>query len=213
LPEYWYYSKQGHDGYSDCAEHMIRDSPAWKLRFDHHYLSGDYTTEAETVDFLHAYDIALTRLWSRLAYTTRVNQTAARFGAIGALVAGLAVAAGAFGAHALRDMIPADRIEIFETAARYQMYHGLALFAVAWLIDRRPGGVGTFAGVAFVAGVAVFSGSLYALALSGVRILGAITPIGGIFFLAGWAALVVAFLAPRRQPAPRPIAREPVTTE
>jgi len=114
------------------------------------------------------------------------------FFALGALFAGLAVAAGAFGAHGLRGRLDADMLAVFETGARYQMYHGLALLGVAWAVARWPDGWAAAAGWCFVAGVVVFSGSLYALALSGVRALGAITPLGGLAFLAGWAAIIVA---------------------
>jgi uncharacterized membrane protein YgdD (TMEM256/DUF423 family) len=118
---------------------------------------------------------------------------AARFSALGAASAGLAVAAGAFGAHALRARLPADLLAVFETAARYQMYHALALLAVAWLADRRGTTPVKAAGWLFVAGTVIFSGSLYTLALSGVRALGAITPLGGVCFLAGWLCLGLAF--------------------
>ena len=111
------------------------------------------------------------------------------FFALGALIAGLAVAAGAFGAHGLRGRLSPDMLTVFETGARYQMYHALALFAVAWAAARWPGGGTTTAGWLFVAGVVLFSGSLYVLALSGVRWLGAVTPLGGLCFLAGWATL------------------------
>jgi uncharacterized membrane protein YgdD (TMEM256/DUF423 family) len=111
------------------------------------------------------------------------------FFALGALLAGLAVAAGAFGAHGLRDRLAPDMLAVFETAARYQMYHALALLAVAWATTRWPGGSAALAGWLFVAGIVVFSGSLYALSLSGVRWLGAITPFGGLAFLAGWGVL------------------------
>ena len=111
---------------------------------------------------------------------------------VGSVVAGLAVAAGAFGAHGLKERLTPDMLVIFETAARYQMYHGLALLAAAWGAGRWPGGASTAAGWLFLAGVLVFSGSLYALSLSGVRWLGAITPIGGVCFLAGWVALAIA---------------------
>jgi uncharacterized membrane protein YgdD (TMEM256/DUF423 family) len=111
------------------------------------------------------------------------------FFALGALFAGLAVAAGAFGAHGLRGRLDADMLAVFETGARYQMYHGLALLAVAWAVTRWPDGYATAAGWCFVTGIAVFSGSLYALALSGVRVLGAITPLGGVAFLVGWGLL------------------------
>ncbi|HSC58242.1 MAG TPA: DUF423 domain-containing protein [Gemmatimonadales bacterium] len=113
------------------------------------------------------------------------------FAALGALSAGLAVAAGAFGAHALKGHLSAEDLAVFETGARYQMYHALALLAVAWAASRWPGPSVTAAGWLFVAGTILFSGSLYALALSGVRWLGAITPLGGVAFLAGWACLAL----------------------
>jgi uncharacterized membrane protein YgdD (TMEM256/DUF423 family) len=97
----------------------------------------------------------------------------------------LAVSAGAFGAHGLRDRLDARSLEIFETAARYQMYHALGLFAVAWLAANTAGWL-------MLAGIVLFSGSLYALALTGVRAFGAVTPIGGACFLAAWVALAVA---------------------
>src|SRR5690242_9217645 len=106
------------------------------------------------------------------------------FFALGAALAGIAVAAGAFGAHGLRGRLDADMLAVFETAARYQMYHALGLLAVAWATARWPDGGAVLAGWLFVAGVAIFCGSLYALSLSGVRWLGAITPIGGLCFLA-----------------------------
>jgi uncharacterized membrane protein YgdD (TMEM256/DUF423 family) len=108
----------------------------------------------------------------------------------GAASALIAVAAGAFGAHGLTDRIPADRLIVFETAARYQMYHALALMAVAWATTRWPGSLTTNAGWLFVAGTVLFSGSLYVLSLTGIRWLGAVTPLGGVAFLAGWACLV-----------------------
>jgi len=104
----------------------------------------------------------------------------------------LAVAAGAFGAHALRARLPADLLAVFETAARYQMYHALALLAVALVAARAPSSTAAAAGWLFCAGIVLFSGSLYALALTGVRVLGAVTPLGGLCFLAGWAALALA---------------------
>jgi uncharacterized membrane protein YgdD (TMEM256/DUF423 family) len=116
------------------------------------------------------------------------------FIAVGAIAAGLAVAAGAFGAHGLRGRLDAELLAVFETAARYQMYHALALFAVAWAVRRWPESPAALAGWCFVAGIVVFSGSLYALALSGTRWLGAITPLGGLAFLAGWAILAWAAL-------------------
>lgn len=115
---------------------------------------------------------------------------------LGALLAGLAVAAGAFGAHALRARLEPSQLQVFETAARYQMYHGLGLILVGVLSDRRPSRPLTVAAWLFLAGIVLFSGSLYALTLSGVRSLGAVTPLGGVCFLAGWVA-VSAAAAPR----------------
>jgi uncharacterized membrane protein YgdD (TMEM256/DUF423 family) len=111
---------------------------------------------------------------------------------LGAILGGLSVAAGAFGAHALRTQLEPRMLEVFETAARYQMYHALALFAAAWMYQQTQAPAAQVAGWAFVAGILLFSGSLYALAFTGVRGLGAITPIGGAAFILGWAALGVA---------------------
>jgi uncharacterized membrane protein YgdD (TMEM256/DUF423 family) len=107
----------------------------------------------------------------------------------GAVFGFLAVALGAFGAHALRDRVGPEDLEIFETGVRYQMYHALALLGAAWVASRWPGGAVTAAGWLFGIGIVVFSGSLYALVLSGVRWLGAVTPLGGLSLLAGWVAL------------------------
>ncbi len=111
------------------------------------------------------------------------------FALLGCLFGVTAVAAGAFGAHALRDAIPAERLAVFETAARYQMYHALALLFVSIVAGFRPGGAASLAGWFFCSGIVLFSGSLYLLALSGARSWGAVTPVGGVLFLAGWAAL------------------------
>lgn len=113
------------------------------------------------------------------------------FFGVGALSALISVAAGAFGAHALRARLTPDYLAVFETAARYQMYHALALLAVAWAVTRWPGGLAVWSGWLFVAGTVLFSGSLYALALTGIRGLGAITPLGGGAFLAGWICLAL----------------------
>ena len=107
----------------------------------------------------------------------------------GALSAFVGVAAGAFGAHGLKGRLDADMLTIFETGARYQMYHAFALVAAAWAAERWPSTAVTASGWLFVAGTVLFSGSLYALSLSGVRWLGAITPFGGVAFLAGWLCL------------------------
>lgn len=113
------------------------------------------------------------------------------FFGLGSLSGCIAVAAGAFGAHALRARLTPDHLAVFETAARYQMYHALALLAAAWAAARWPGTLSHWAGWSFVVGTLLFSGSLYALALTGVRWLGAITPLGGLAFLTGWACLAL----------------------
>jgi uncharacterized membrane protein YgdD (TMEM256/DUF423 family) len=116
------------------------------------------------------------------------------FVGLGALSGLLAVAAGAFGAHALRERLAPDTLGVFETAARYQMYHALALLAAGWALGRWPGAAALAAGWLFVAGTVVFCGSLYVLTLTGQRWLGAITPLGGLAFIAGWGALAWAAL-------------------
>jgi uncharacterized membrane protein YgdD (TMEM256/DUF423 family) len=116
------------------------------------------------------------------------------FFGLGALSALLAVAAGAFGAHALRNRLVPDTLVVFETSARYHMYHALGLLAAAWAVSRWPGGAATAAGWLFVAGTVVFSGSLYLLSFTGQRWLGAVTPLGGLAFILGWAALAWAAL-------------------
>lgn len=110
---------------------------------------------------------------------------------LGAASAFLSVAAGAFGAHALKARLPAELLIVFETGARYHMYHSLGLIAVGLVAHARPSPLLSAAGWAMVAGIVLFSGSLYALALTGVRALGAITPLGGVGFLAGWLLLAV----------------------
>lgn len=116
------------------------------------------------------------------------------FAFAGSISAFIAVAAGAFGAHALRARLAPDLLAVFETATRYQMYHALALFVVAVAATRLPppGVPVRSAGWLFIAGTLLFSGSLYALALTGMRWLGAVTPLGGLCFLGGWAALAYA---------------------
>lgn len=116
------------------------------------------------------------------------------FAAAGAVSALLAVAAGAFGAHGLRARLTPDLLAVFETAVRYHMYHALALLAVAWAASRWPVASVRAAGWLFIAGTVVFSGSLYLLSLSGQRWLGAITPLGGLLFLAGWLVLAIGVL-------------------
>lgn len=113
---------------------------------------------------------------------------------IASILAGLSVAAGAFASHALREKLTERALQIFETGARYQMYHALALVAVAILLGRSeaPQTLLTVAGSAFMLGIAIFSGSLYGLSLSGIKWLGAITPLGGVAFLIGWGCLAIA---------------------
>lgn len=104
----------------------------------------------------------------------------------------LGVVLGAFGAHALRERLPADLQAVWQTAVQYQFWHALALLGIGLLAPKLGSGWLTGAGVGFALGVLVFSGSLYALALSGVRVLGAITPIGGVLLIGGWVCLLVA---------------------
>ena len=110
---------------------------------------------------------------------------------IGALAGFLGVAFGAFGAHGLRSRLSPDMLAVFETAVRYQMYHALALLLTAALAARSDGWLVSMAGWSFTAGILVFSGSLYVLALTGITMFGAITPIGGLAFLLGWGCLLV----------------------
>ena len=116
------------------------------------------------------------------------------FFAVGGALALVGVAAGAFASHGLESRLSADALATFETGVRYQMYHALALLAVAWAARQWPHELWTASGWLFVAGVALFSGSLYALSLGAPRWLGAITPFGGTAFLAGWGLAVVAAL-------------------
>jgi len=111
------------------------------------------------------------------------------FAAIGAASGFVAVGAGAFGAHALRARLAADLLAVFEVGVRYQMYHALALLAAAWVATRWPGRAAAAAGWLFVAGSVLFCASLYLLAFGAPRWIGAITPLGGAAFLAGWACL------------------------
>lgn len=111
------------------------------------------------------------------------------FFALGAVSGFLAVALGAFAAHGLKSRLTAELLATFETGVRYQMYHALALLAAGWALTRWPGPVTAASGWLFVAGTLLFSGSLYALSLTGEKWLGAVTPVGGLAFLAGWLCL------------------------
>lgn len=111
------------------------------------------------------------------------------FVGLGAVFGLVGVAMGAFGAHALRATLSPDDLATFETGVRYQMYHALALLAAAWVQSRWPGTGVVAAGWLFTGGIVVFSGSLYVLVLTGQRWLGAVTPVGGVAFLTGWAFL------------------------
>jgi uncharacterized membrane protein YgdD (TMEM256/DUF423 family) len=115
------------------------------------------------------------------------------FFTIAAIFGGLSVAAGAFGAHALGEKVSERMLEIFDPGARYQLYHALALLLVAILISRveTPPTTLFISGWLFIIGVTIFSGSLYVLSLTGIKSLGAITPLGGLSLMAGWAALAV----------------------
>jgi len=126
-------------------------------------------------------------------YDAAMDRTFLLFGAVSGF---LAVAFGAFGAHGLRNRLSPEMLGVFETAVRYQIYHALAVLIVALTI----GHIGNarllvLSGWLFIAGIVLFSGSLYALVLSDIRILGAITPIGGVLFLLGWACLALFALA------------------
>jgi uncharacterized membrane protein YgdD (TMEM256/DUF423 family) len=113
---------------------------------------------------------------------------------IGSILAGLAVATGAFGAHGLQKMVTPERLETWDKAVRYQMYHALALLILAWALMHWPEQAKLLAtgGWLFLAGSVLFSGSLYILVVSGITWLGAITPLGGVAYIAGWLCLVIA---------------------
>ncbi|MFB6098087.1 MAG: DUF423 domain-containing protein [Salinibacter sp.] len=116
------------------------------------------------------------------------------FVAIGAVAAGLAVVLGAFGAHGLEGRVSPDRVETFRTGVQYQMYHALALLFVGWAAAQGWGPLLHGAGYCFLAGIVVFSGSLYLLVLTDTGWLGAITPLGGVAFIGGWVLLAWAAL-------------------
>ena len=115
---------------------------------------------------------------------------------IGAIFAGLGVGFGAFGAHSLKERLSAENLNIFEVAARYQMYHSMALIAVGLLAVKIDNVAVLVAGCAFVIGIVLFSGSLYVMSITEARWLGMVTPFGGLAFLVGWGALAFAALRP-----------------
>ena len=126
-----------------------------------------------------------------------LDHRARLFATLGAISGLLGVAAGAFGAHALRARLPEGMLSAFETGARSQLLHALALLVVAWALDRTGRPAIGLAGWLFVAGTVLFSGSLYALALTGLARFGMVTPIGGLCLLAGWLSLALGVARPR----------------
>jgi len=123
------------------------------------------------------------------------RQVGGQWVGIGALLAGLGVMLGAFGAHALKARLPGDLMAIFETGNRYHMYHALGLMAVGLMAHQAPRRAFAVAGWGLFVGILIFSGSLYALALTGIGVLGAITPLGGLAFIVGWFALAYGCLS------------------
>ena len=117
------------------------------------------------------------------------RSAAQRFLVFGSIIAGLGVAAGAFGAHALKEILDAPMLQVFETATRYVMYHAIGLCIVSWAIDRYPEQRLEKSGWLFLIGILLFSGSLYVVSLAGIRWVGAVTPIGGLAFITGWLLL------------------------
>ena len=113
------------------------------------------------------------------------------FFALGCVLAALGVGLGAFGAHALRGRISEQALATWETASRYHLVHALGLLVVAWAVSRWPGGLAVLAGWLLLAGIVLFSGSLYLLAATGFRALGAVTPVGGVAFIAAWILLAL----------------------
>ena len=119
---------------------------------------------------------------------------------LGTLLAGLGVILGAFGAHGLKQILPPESVASYQTGVQYQMYHAFALLAVGILYSRMPGSLLNWAGIMFVAGIVLFSGSLYLLASLkamnkvGVSGIGIITPVGGVLFIAGWILLLISII-------------------
>lgn len=122
----------------------------------------------------------------------RRRRASRRAAVAGAVFGFTGVAASAFGAHALKAHLEPEALAVFDTAARYQILHALALLGSSWAAQQWPGRSARASAVLFGAGIVLFSGSLYALSLSGVRLFGAVTPIGGVLLLLGWLALGLA---------------------
>jgi uncharacterized membrane protein YgdD (TMEM256/DUF423 family) len=122
--------------------------------------------------------------------------------AVGALLAAVGVALGAFGAHGLKARVAPELLAVFETGVRYHLIHALGLFVVAAAAARWPGVWVSAAGWLFTAGIVLFAGSLYLLVLTGARWLGAITPLGGVCFILGWLALAAAAVLSRSLASP-----------
>lgn len=111
---------------------------------------------------------------------------------IGSLLSGLAVAIGAFGAHALKNILESNgRIQTFETAVQYHMFHALGILLLGILMSRKPHKSLQWVSYLFLLGIIVFSGSLYTMSITGITSLGMITPIGGIMFISGWTLLTI----------------------
>jgi len=115
----------------------------------------------------------------------------------GGILGLLGVVAGAMGVHALRDVLDAKALNTFETGVRFQMYHALALLAVGSLAGRWKTGFVKLSGVLFTAGVVLFSGSLYILAITGIGVFGAIAPLGGLSLMAAWTSLIAGAIRQR----------------
>jgi len=120
------------------------------------------------------------------------------FFSTGAISAGIAVIAGAFGAHMLEGALSADALDTYSTAVRYQMYHSLGLLAIAWALTRWQSKYARISGWLFIGGILIFSGSLYILSLTGISWFGAITPLGGLAFIVGWALLTLSAIRTNR---------------
>ena len=123
-----------------------------------------------------------------------MNITAKLFLSLGAISGALGVIIGAFGAHGLKSKLSAEMLTVYQTGVQYQFYHTFALLAVGLLAMKFQSGLLTSSGWSFLVGMILFSGSLYALSISGIKTLGAITPIGGLFFIVGWVLLTVSIL-------------------